>query len=71
MTLERASTPATKPKGIKDKAQHLKIKELRLQIEKNMEQWQVLTSPMAGRYLEQALFNKESNALAVEAEALR
>lgn len=42
-----------------------------MQIEKNMEQRQVLTNLMAGGYLEPAFFNKESNALEAEAEALR
>lgn len=58
-------------RGMNDKAQLLKIQELEEQIEKNIEQRQVLTSLMAGGYLEPALFNKESNALAAEAEALR
>lgn len=58
-------------RGMNDKSQLLKMQDLELQIEKNMEQRQVLTSLMAGGYLEPALFNKESNALAVEAEALR
>lgn len=58
-------------RGMNDKSQLLKMQDLELQIEKNMEQRQVLTSLMAGGYLEPALFNKESNALAAEAEALR
>lgn len=58
-------------RGMNDKSQLLKMQDLELQIEKNMEQRQVLTSLMAGGYLEPALFNKESNALATEAEALR
>lgn len=58
-------------RGMNDKSQLLKMQDLESQIEKNMEQRQVLTSLMAGGYLEPALFNKESNALAVEAEALR
>lgn len=58
-------------RGLNDKAQLLKIQELETQIEKNMEQRQVLTNLMAGGYLEPALFNKESNALAVESETLR
>lgn len=40
------------------------------QIEKDMEQRQVLTNLMAGGYLEPAHFDKESNALAAEAETL-
>ena len=58
-------------RGMNDKAQLLKMQELEEKIEKNMEQRQVLTSLMAGGYLELALFNKESNALAAEAETLR
>lgn len=58
-------------RGMNDKSQLLKMQDLELQIEKNMEQRQVLTSLMAGGYLEPALFNKESNALETEAEALR
>lgn len=57
-------------RGMNDKAQLLKMQELEAQIEKNMEQRKVLTSLMTGGYLESALFNKESNALAAEAEAL-
>ena len=49
----------------------LKIEELETAIEKNREQKQVLTNLMASGYLEPALFNKESNELAAEAEALR
>ena len=51
-------------RGMNEKAQLLKMQELEAQIEKNMEQRQVLTSLMAGGYLEPALFSKESNALA-------
>lgn len=51
-------------RGVNDKAQLLKMQELEAQIEKNMEQRQVLTSLMAGGYLEPALFSKESNVLA-------
>lgn len=58
-------------RGMNDRFQLLKMQDLELQIEKNMEQRQVLTSLMAGGYLEPVLFNKENNALAVEAEALR
>lgn len=58
-------------RGLNDKTQLLKIQELEMRIEKNMEQRQVLTNLMAGGYLEPALFNKESNALTVEAETLR
>lgn len=58
-------------RGLNDKERLLRIEELETQIEKNMEQRQVLTNLMAGGYLEPALFNKESNALAVEAETLR
>lgn len=68
---EGAFSPAAQPAGLNDKAQLLKIQELETQIEKNMEQRQVLTNLMAGGYLEPALFNKESNALAAEAETLR
>ena len=49
----------------------LKIEELETAIEKNREQKQVLTNLMASGYLEPALFNKESNELAAEVEALR
>ena len=49
----------------------LKIEELETAIEKNREQKQVLTNLMASGYLEPAHFNKESNELAAEAEALR
>lgn len=54
-----------------DKGRLLKIEELESKIEGNMEQRQVLTNLMAGGYLEPALFNKESNELAMEAEKLR
>lgn len=54
-----------------DKAQLLKMQELEEQIEKNIEQRQVLTSLMAADALSLLVFNKESNALAAEAEALR
>lgn len=58
-------------RGMNDKSQLLKMQDLESQIEKNMEQRQVLTSLMAGGYLEPALFNKESNELAAEADTLR
>lgn len=58
-------------RGLNDKERLLRIEELETQIEKNIEQRQVLTNLMAGGYLEPALFNKESNALVVEAETLR
>lgn len=54
-----------------DQSRLLKIEELETAIEKNREQKQVLTNLMASGYLEPALFNKESNELAAEAEALR
>ena len=58
-------------RGLDDKARLLKVGELERQIERNMDQKQVLTNLMAGGYLEPALFNKESNSLAVEAAELR
>lgn len=58
-------------RGLDDKGRLLKIEELESKIEGNMEQRQVLTNLMAGGYLEPALFNKESNELAMEAEKLR
>lgn len=58
-------------RGLNDKERLLKIEKLETAIEKNMEQRQVLTNLMAGGYLEPALFNKESNALAAEADTLR
>lgn len=58
-------------RGQNDKELLLKIEELETSIEKNTEQRQVLTSLMASGYLEPALFNKESNELAVEADRLR
>jgi len=58
-------------KGMKDKDMLLRIEEIETLIEKNMEQRQVLTSLMAKKCLEPALFNKESNALTVEAVRLR
>lgn len=58
-------------RGLNDKERLLRIEELETQIEKNMEQRQVLTNLMAGGYLEPALFNRESNTLASEAETLR
>ena len=58
-------------RGLNDQARLLKIEELETAIEKNREQKQVLTNLMASGYLEPALFNKESNELAAEAEALR
>ena len=54
-----------------DKELLLKIEELETAIEKNTEQRQVLTNLMASGYLEPALFNKESNELAAEADRLR
>ena len=58
-------------RGLNDKERLLRIEELETAIEKNMEQRQVLTNLMASGYLEPALFNKESNALAAETDALR
>ncbi|MEA4973668.1 MAG: recombinase family protein [Candidatus Metalachnospira sp.] len=58
-------------KGMNDKEMLLRIEEIEILIEKNMEQRQVLTSLMAKRCLEPALFNKESNALTVGAARLR
>ena len=58
-------------RGLNDQSRLLKIEELETAIEKNREQKQVLTNLMASGYLEPALFNKESNELAAEAEALR
>lgn len=58
-------------RGLNDTERLLKIEELETAIEKNMEQRQVLTNLMASGYLEPALFNKESNTLAAEADALR
>ena len=57
-------------RGLNDQSRLLKIEELETAIEKNREQKQVLTNLMASGYLEPALFNKESNELAAEAEAL-
>jgi len=58
-------------RGLNDREQLLRVQALETQIEENMEQRQVLTNLMANGYLEPALFNRESNALAAEAEALR
>ncbi len=58
-------------RGLNAQSRLLKIEELETAIEKNREQKQVLTNLMASGYLEPALFNKESNELAAEAEALR
>lgn len=58
-------------RGQNDKELLLKIQELETAIEKNTEQRQVLTNLMASGYLEPALFNKESNELASEADRLR
>ena len=58
-------------RGLNDQSRLLKIEELETAIEKNREQKQVLTNLMASGYLEPALFNKESNELAAEAETLR
>ena len=58
-------------RGMNDKEQLRKVQEIEAQIENNMEQRQMLTNLMAKGYLEPALFNKESNALTAEAEALR
>lgn len=58
-------------RGQNDKELLLKIEELETAIEKNTEQRQVLTNLMASGYLEPALFNKESNELASEADSLR
>ena len=57
-------------RGLNDLPRMLKIEELETAIEKNREQKQVLTNLMASGYLEPALFNKESNELAAEAETL-
>ena len=57
-------------RGLNDQSRLLKIEELETAIEKNREQKQVLTNLMASGYLEPALFNKEINELAAEAEAL-
>lgn len=58
-------------RGLNDQSRVLKIEKLETAIEKNREQKQVLTNLMASGYLEPALFNKENNELAAEAEALR
>ena len=58
-------------RGLNDQSRLLTIEELETAIEKNREQKQVLTNLMASGYLEPALFNKESNELAAEAETLR
>lgn len=58
-------------KGINDKERLLQMEELETKLNKNGEQRQVLTGLMASGYLEPALYNKESNALAAEAEMLR
>lgn len=58
-------------RGLNDQSRLLKIEELETAIEKNREQKQVLTNLMANGYLEPALFNKESNELAAEADTLR
>ncbi|SFS07388.1 recombinase family protein [Anaeromicropila populeti] len=58
-------------KGLDDKDRVLKIQDYERRLEKNREQRQVLTSLMAGGYLEPALFNKESNVLTREAEMLK
>lgn len=58
-------------RGLNDQSRLLKIEELETAIEKNRDQKQVLTNLMASGYLEPALFNKESNELAAEAETLR
>ena len=58
-------------RGLNGQSRLLKIEELETAIEKNREQKQVLTNLMASGYLEPALFNKESNELAAEAETLR
>ena len=58
-------------RGLNDQSRLLKIEELETAIEKNREQKQVLMNLMASGYLEPALFNKESNELAAEADTLR
>lgn len=58
-------------RGQNDKELLFQIQELETAIEKNTEQRQVLTNLMASGYLEPALFNKESNELASEADRLR
>lgn len=58
-------------KGTNDKERLLQIEELETKLDKNAEQRQVLTGLMASGYLEPAFFNKESNALIIEADTLR
>ena len=58
-------------RGLNEQSRLLKIGKLEMAIEENREKKQVLTNLMASGYLEPALFSKENNELAAEAEALR
>ena len=54
-----------------DKYRLLRIQELEIQIEGNIDRKQILTNLMATGVLEPAVFNKENNALVAEEQRLR
>ncbi len=58
-------------RGMDDKDRLLRIQELEIQIEGNIDRKQILTNLMATAVLEPAVFNKENNALVAEEQRLR
>ena len=58
-------------RGMDDKDRLLRIQELEIQIEGNIDRKQILTNLMATGVLEPAVFNKENNALVAEEQQLR
>lgn len=58
-------------RGMDDKDRLLRIQELEIQIESNIDRKQILTNLMATGVLEPAVFNKENNALVAEEQRLR
>ena len=58
-------------RGMDDKDRLLRIQELEIQIESNIDRKQILTNLMATGVLEPAVFNKENNALVTEEQRLR
>lgn len=58
-------------RGMDDKDRLLRIQELEIQIESNIDRKQILTNLMATGVLEPDVFNKENNALVTEEQRLR
>lgn len=58
-------------RGMDDKDRLLRIQELEILIEGNIDKKQILTNLMATSVLEPAVFNKENNALVAEEQRLR